>query len=104
MDYPKSLYHHVIVSTPEDESAARAEGYRMLCEPENVPETDKAAITALLGSSTVITGVLLGAHFSDRAPEQVVRPLIAAVLAALVAACAVFATTSAANRPKKYVR
>ena len=43
MEYPKSLYHHVIVSTPEDESAARAEGYRMLCEPENVPMTDKLA-------------------------------------------------------------
>lgn len=37
-------------------------------------------IQLLAGS---IPGVLLGAHFSDRAPEQVLRPLIALVLVAV---------------------
>ena len=34
----------------------------------------------LIGS---IPGVLIGAHFSDRAPEKLLRPMIALVLAAV---------------------
>lgn len=46
MDYPKSLYHHIIVENAEQEAEARREGYRALTDEvvervEDIPRVPK---------------------------------------------------------------